>query len=170
MKEFLFILIIFLSFTIILCIDNQIEQIEEDEKKIFYMNSNILYIVSKNALSGVYNYDIDSPNLLNVTYGKSDSQNLIPIEFEGHNETMLHMKGYKISIAVPISNDDKYTFLKVENLGQNTNFGITVKVNGESDSTIITITLILYIAVACISFLICYFFKDFWSKCCDYQS
>ena len=50
------------------------------------INSKTIYIVSLNNISGTYTYDIQSPYLLDLSYGKSEKINKIPYYFEGHFE------------------------------------------------------------------------------------
>ena len=79
------------------------------------INSKTIYIVSLNNISGTYTYDIQSPYLLDLSYGKSEKINKIPDYFEGHFEKIDFTNGYfySISLSVNIKEDNKYTFIKI---------------------------------------------------------
>ena len=82
------------------------------------MENNAIYICSKNSISGIYTYDIKTPYLVNVSFGTSESKEILPSFQEGHKENIsnfVNESEYKYLFSVPIfiSNDDKYTFIKI---------------------------------------------------------
>ena len=52
------------------------------------MENNAIYICSKNSISGIYTYDIKTPYLVNVSFGTSESKEILPSFQEGHKENI----------------------------------------------------------------------------------
>ena len=90
--------------------NDQLKQISLND-----INSKTIYIVSLNNISGTFTYDIQSPYLLDLSYGKSEKINKIPYYFEGHFEKIDFTNGYfySISLSVNFKEDNKYTFIKI---------------------------------------------------------
>ena len=166
------LLIFIFKFSSILSIDEQSNQLDIDKEIKLIMNSDTTYIVSKNTISGVYNYDIETPILLEATYAKSDSQMNIPQsnEFKGHNETIKTKEGYIVSIDVSVSNDDKYTFIKLYNKEyKEEDILIKAKLTCEYSWKISLFLISMFGLGLVIIFLTCFFGKNFLMKCCNYQ-
>ena len=137
--------------------------------------SKIIYIVSKNDISGTYTYDIESPYILEISYGKSDNKNKIPDIFEGHYEKVKIIKGYFYSIPVSIKEDNKYTFIKMVykdniNIFNNKNNNITIHLIENYTGSILSFVL----CVAFIEIFIILFFctcgRKFLTKFCDFRN
>ena len=96
--------------------DRSIIQIENGQMKqitLLDLSTKYIYLVSTNNISGTYTYDIQSPYLLELSKGISDSINTIPDTFDGHYEKIEVIKGYFCSISVNIKEDNKFTFIKI---------------------------------------------------------
>ena len=96
--------------------DRSIIQIENGQMKqitLLDLSTKYIYLVSTNNISGTYTYDIQSPYLLELSKGISDSINTIPDTFDGHYEKIQVIKGYFCSISVNIKEDNKFTFIKI---------------------------------------------------------
>ncbi len=157
-------------------IDYQIEKIENNGKTNFTARSNTFCLVSQNVLSGVYNYDIiipvesDLSENFTISYCKSNSSDS-PTEFkEYHSEWVRSLDNYIISIAVPIENDEKYTFVKIEDKTNKINNKlIIVELNGSYTWKIVLVFLATYfIAIAAI-LLTCIFGQNFLAQCCNFK-
>ena len=170
----LFSFIFCLLFSSIFTIENQIVQIEKDQELQFKMKSKTMYIATKNTINGIYNYDFVSPKTLNVTFAKFDSIDIDVEqrlnEFEGHNETSNRSNDILVSITVKVNNDNKYTFLKVENLDYDSDeIKIDVKLSVEYTWAIVLIFILVFgTAILCI-FLTCFCSKNCLTKCCNFQ-
>ena len=135
--------------------DGPIFELEKGQLKqisLVDINSKIIYIVSQNKISGTFTYDIKSPYLLELSYGKSDNNNKIPDSFEGHYEKIDEIKCYfySISISVNINQDNKY-FIKIF---------INDDINKLNDNNIINIHLIGNYAWKITCFVIAIFFFE----------
>ena len=150
----------------------EIENSQQKQIKLTETNLNIIYLVTKNNISGTYAYDIRTPYTLELSYGKSDSKNIIPDLFEGHYEIMNITNGYLYSISVSINDDNKYTFIKMKikddiNIIKN-NF-ITINLIEVYTLSIVALSLCIFIFVISI---ILFFFtcgRDFLTECCDFR-
>ena len=87
----IFLIFIFSKITRILSINNDFpiysleqEVIKEISLDNINLNSKIIYIISTNNISGTYTYDIQSPYLLELSYGKSDYSFKLPDLFSGN--------------------------------------------------------------------------------------
>ena len=157
-------------------IDYQIEKIERDGKKNFTARSNTFCMVSQNVLSGVYNYDIKIPvdsdlsENFTISYCKSDSSDS-PTEFQDyHSEWVRSLDKYIISISVPIENDEKYTFVKIEDKTNKINNKlIIVELNGSYTWKIVLVFLATYFIVIALILLTCIFGKNFLAQCCNFK-
>ena len=157
-------------------IDYQLEKIENNGKKNFTARSNIFCLVSQNVLSGVYNYDIKVPidsdlsENFTISYCKSNSSDS-PTEFqEYHSEWVRSLDNYIISIAVPIEDDGKYTFVKIEDKTNKINNKlIIVELNGSYTWKIVLVFLATYFVVIALILLTCIFGKNFLAQCCNFK-
>ena len=157
-------------------IDYQIEKIEIDGKRNFTAISNTFCLVSQNVLSGVYNYDIKIPvdkdlsENFTISYCQSDSSDS-PTEFkEYHSEWVRSLDNYIISIAVPIENDEKYTFVKIEDKTNIINNKlIVVELNGSYTWKIVLVFLATYFVVIASILLTCIFGQNFLAQCCNFK-
>ena len=88
-------------------------------KKEDFNENNTLYVFSKNSVTGVYVFDIDSPVLLTLGYATSDNKDTLPTSFDSHHkENITHWKtsqgyNYFFTFSISMSNNDKYTFIKI---------------------------------------------------------
>ena len=157
-------------------------ELDIDASKQFTNNhftNNELYIFSKNTISGVYTYDIDSPATLNLSFGLSDAFGNKDINFEdGHNENITLWKtaeGYKyfFSIPVKVSDNDKFTVLKLMcNHGDNCiNDGenINVKLVANYTWKISIFVLFFFLIIIGAIFATCYFARNCLTKCCNFM-
>ena len=157
-------------------IDYQLEKIENNGKKNFTARSNIFCLVSQNVLSGVYNYDIKVPvdsdlsENFTISYCKSNSSDS-PIEFqEYHSEWVRSLDNYIISIAVPIEDDGKYTFVKIEDKTNKIKDKlIIVELSGSYTWKIVLVFLATYFIVIALILLTCIFGKNFLAQCCNFK-
>ena len=159
-------------------IDYQIEKIERDGKKNFTARSNTFCMVSKNTLTGIYNYDIKIPvdsdlsENFTISYCKSDSSDSpIETEFkEYHSEWVRSLDSYIISIAVPIEDDGKYTFVKIEDKTNKIKDKlIIVELSGSYTWKIILILLATFFVVIASILLTCIFGQNFLAQCCNFK-
>ena len=177
-----YFLIIFSLFSSIVSIqDNQKYELEMDTSKKFFLNNmtsdKTLYIFSKNSISGVYVYDINSPVPLNLSYGKSDNQELPSSFEEGHNENITQWKikeGYQYFFSFPnqVSDDNKYSFIKIRCSNESNCLSNTENINVElyaSYTWKISLFVLFYflILIAAI-FSTCYFARNCVTKCCNF--
>ena len=183
MKYFLIFSIFYYLFHSILSVeeintDYQIEEIERDGKKNFTARSNTFCMVSKNTLSGIYNYDIKIPvdsdlsENFTISYCKSDSfDSPIETEFkEYHSEWVRSLDSYIISISVPIENDEKYTFVKIEDKTNKIKDKlIEVELNGSYTWKIVLIFIATYLVVIASILLTCIFGQNFLAQCCNFK-
>ena len=171
MNSKIYFVIIIFKILSILSMNEQSVELDIDKEIKVIMNSDTTYIVSKNTISGVYNYDIETPILLELTYANSDSKMNIPPpnEFKGHNETIKTKDGYIVSIDVSVSNDDKFTFIKLYNKEYKEDILIRAKLTCEYSWKISVILISIFGIGLIIIFLICIFGKNFLMKCCNYQ-
>ena len=143
------------------------------------MLNNEYYLFAKNVISGVFTFDIESPVLLNLSYGQSDTVTTLPSSFdEGHNENITQWKknegfGYFYSIPVFISDDNKYTVIKLKCPGDEaclTN-GKSIKVKLVTDYTwkISVFVLFLFLFFIGVIFATSYFARNCLSKCCNFR-
>ena len=133
-----------------------------------------LYIFSKNTISGTFTYDIDSLQALNLSYGLSDSKGNIEISFdEGHNENITSWKtkekyGYFFSIPVKVSDNDKYTVIKI--LCNNiTDINLNVKLVANYTWKISIFVLFFFLFFIAAIFSMCYFGRNCLTKCCNFM-
>ena len=181
-KYFLFIF--FLSPITISIIEDDFPkyELELDNSRTFNkdnMTNNELYIFSKNSISGVLTYDIDSPVLLNLSYGTSNKKESIPTTFdEGHNENITDWKtdkGYKYFFSIPvlISDDDTYTFIKIKCSNDNDCIqpgdNISVKLVGNYTWKISIFILFYFLILLGVIFSTCYFARNCLTKCCNFR-
>ena len=138
-----------------------------------------LYIFSKNTISGIYMYDIDSPVTLNLSFGLSDAFGNKDINFEGgHNENITKWKtaeGYEyfFSIPVKVSDNDKFTVLKLMcdhgnnciNEGKNINVKLVANYTWKISIFVLFFFLIIIGAI----FATCYFARNCLTKCCNFM-
>ena len=175
-----------ISFYIIISIFNQIVpisdsliiELEKDQKTQIQFDgklSQIIYIVSKNDISGTYTYDFISPYILELTLGRSDAVNSIPTTFEKyHYEKGKIINGYYYSMSVSVKDDNKYTFIKVIYKDDINNFNInnditTVNLVPNYTWNIIWIVLFMTIFdVSCILFF-CSCGRSFLEKACNFM-
>ena len=157
--------------------ENQIEIIEKDEEKNIVVKTNPFYLVSKDTISGVYNYDIKVPfdkdlsENFTISYGKSDKSEELPSEYnEHHSEWVKSQNNFIVSISIPISNDDKYTFVKIEDKAGNIKDKlINIKVNGNYTWKILLVSICTFLVVIISISSTCIFGQNFITKCCDYK-
>ena len=171
MNSKLYFLILIFDFGLILSLDEQIAQLEKDQEIHITMTSDTFFIFSKNTISGVYNYDIETPYPLEATFAKSDSPSNIPEanQFEGHFETIKRENDYIVSIDVSVNNDDRYTCIKLYNKDNKENTLIKIKLTCEYSLYISLILIVIFALGIIFIFLICFFGKNFLAKCCNYQ-
>ena len=148
----------------------EIKQIQLEEPV-----SKIIYIVSKDDISGTYTYDIESPYVLDISYGKSDNKNIIPNLFEGHYEKVKVIKGYFYSIPVSIKEDNKYTFIKMVykddiNNFNNKNNNITIHLIENYTGNIISFVLCVSFFEIFIILFFCTCGRRFLTKFCDFRN
>ena len=143
------------------------------------MLNNEYYLFAKNVISGVFTFDIESPVLLNLSYGKSDTIQTLPSSFdEGHNENITQWKkneGYEYFYSFPvfISNDDKYTVIKLKcssdeaclKDGKN----IRVELITEYTWKISVFVLFIFLFFIGVIFATSYFARNCLSKCCNFR-
>ena len=158
----------------ILSLREQIEEIKLGQELPFNMNSRTMYIYSKNTINGVFNYDVLSPKPLNITFARYDSNdpNIDINEFDGHNETTKKFNDCLVSIAVSVSNDEKFTFLKIENLDYDYEpepIEIKVKLTCEYTWKILLITISMFAMVLLSLFLFCSFGKNCLTNYCNFR-
>ena len=178
------LLIILFLFPLIYSLQDNIPsyELEIDNSQNFYINNmtnNELYIYSKNSISGVLTYDIDTPVLLKLSYGTSNSKDSSPSSFdEGHNENITNWKtnkGYKYFFSIPvlISDDDTYTFLKIKCSNDNDCIkqgeNINVKLIGNHTWKIAISFLFIFIFLIAVIFSTCYFGRNCLTKCCNFR-
>ena len=143
------------------------------------MINNEYYAFAKNVISGVFTFDIESPVLLNLSYGQSDTIATLPSSFdEGHNENITQWKnkegfGYFYSFSVFISNDNKYTVLKLKCPGDEACLteGKKIKIALITDYTwkISIFVLFLFLFFIGVIFATSYFARNCLSKCCNFR-
>ena len=148
-------------------------------KKVDMNEDNTLYIVSKDTISGVFTYDMDSPVPLNLSFGFSDSKDSLPASFEeGHTENITVWKteqgyNYFFSYSIQIKNDNRYVFLKISCVNDTTCIDgddhINVKLNPEYSWKITLIVLFVYIIIIGAIIAICYFARNCLTKCCNFM-
>ena len=164
-------------FKIIISQNAFIVELQKSETKqiaLNIMSENVFYIYSKDLISGTYTYDIESPYILNLSFGKSDDNNKIPSNFEGHFEKVKIINGYFYSIPIDIKDDNKYTFIKIEikennsDINENDNF-IKIKLNENSSFNIVCFVLCLFIFEALIIICFCCLGRNFLIKCCNFR-
>ena len=116
----IFLIFIFSKITRILSINNDFpiysleqEVIKEISLDNINLNSKIIYIISTNNISGTYTYDIQSPYLLELSYGKSDYSFKLPDLFSGNFHKNEKKERYFYSCSVKVNKNKKYTFLKI---------------------------------------------------------
>ena len=181
-KFFLFIFFLFPITISIVEDDFPKYELELDNSQTFNkdnMTNNELYIFSKNSISGVLTYDIDSPVLLNLSYGTSNNKESIPTTFdEGHNENITDWKtdkGYKYFFSIPvlISDDDTYTFIKIKCSNDNDCIqpgdNISVKLVGNYTWKISIFILFYFLILLGVIFSTCYFARNCLTKCCNFR-
>ena len=179
-----FIFIFFLFPLIASIIENDLSKYELniDNSQIFNkdnMTNNELYIFSKNSISGVLTYDIDSPVLLNLSYATTNNKESVPLSFdEGHNENITDWKtdkGYKYFFSIPvyISDDDTYTFLKIKCSDDNnclkSGENISVKLEGNYTWKITIFILFYFLILLGVILSTCYFARNCLTKCCNFR-
>ena len=141
------------------------------------MENNAIYICSKNSISGIYTYDIKTPYLVNVSFGTSESKEILPSFQEGHKENIsnfINGSEYKYLFSVPIfiSNDDKYTFIKIMCINESEcikdNENMNVKLFADDTWKIAIMFLFIFLFVIATIFLTCYFARNCLTKCCNF--
>ena len=143
-------------------------QIQLDDKL-----SKIIYLVAKDDISGTYTYNVESPYILELSFGKSDKSNIIPNTFEGHFEKNRIIKGYFYSISVSVKDDNKYTFVKitfkngVNNFNKNNNI-ISVNLVENYSSSIAWFFFFIYFFDISIIFMFCTCGRNFINRACDF--
>ena len=158
--------------------------LEKDSSQKYYINNmtdNTLYLFSKNTISGTFTYDIDSPVALNLSFSKSASIDSNPSSLsfeEGHNENITNWKeneGYKYFFSIPvlISDDNKYTTIKIQCSDENKCIkegeNISVKLIGNYTWKIAVFVLCYFIFFIAAIFLTCYFARNCLTKCCNFR-
>ena len=143
-------------------------QIQLDDKF-----SKIIYLVAKNDISGTYTYNVESPYILELSFGKSDKSNIIPNIFEGDYENNSIIKGYFYSISVSVKDDNKYTFVKVKFKDDINNFNInnniiTVNLVENYSSSIAWFSFFIYFIDILLILLFCTCGRNFINKVCDF--
>ena len=181
-SNFLFIFFIFPITISIIEDDFPKYELELDNSQTFNkdnMTNNELYIFSKNTISGIYMYDIDSPVTLNLSFGLSDAFGNKDINFEGgHNENITKWKNaegyeYFFSIPVKVSDNDKFTVLKLMcdhgnnciNEGKNINVKLVANYTWKISIFVLFFFLIIIGAI----FATCYFARNCLTKCCNFM-
>ena len=163
---------------IISSIETPIIELEKGETKQIHLggqNSKIIYIVSKGDISGTYTYDIESPYILEISYGKSDDKNKIPDLFEGHYEKVKIIKGYFYSISVNIEEDNKYTFIKMVykddiNYFNSNNNVLTIYLIENYTGNILSFVLCVSSLEIFIILFFCTCGRNFLTKFCDFTN
>ena len=114
--------------------------------------------------------DSDLSENFTISYCKSNSSDS-PIEFqEYHSEWVRSLDNYIISIAVPIEDDGKYTFVKIEDKTNKINNKlIIVELNGSYTWKIVLVFLSTYFIVIALILLTCIFGKNFLAQCCNFK-
>ena len=170
--RFSFLIFCFLLSSILSLKSEKIEQIEVGQELEFIMNSKTIYIATKNTLNGVLIYDVYSTKNLNLTFAKFDSlESPLKLEdFEGHNETTKNISDCLTSISVNVKNDEKYTFLKIDNLDYDSQIiSIKVKLSSDQTWTLVIIVLGLFTFIFIVIFLVCLLAKKYLMDCCNFK-
>ena len=139
--------------------------------------NNTLYVVSKNSASGVFAYDIESPVPLDLAYAPSDNKTSLPTSFDRHhNENFTNWKtsqgyNYFFSLPVAMSNDDKYTFVKISCANSSIciegEANINVKLVAEYTWKITLFVMFWFLIILAITIIICYFGRKCLNICCN---
>ena len=155
--------------------DRSIIQIENSQMKqitLLDLSTKYIYLVSTNNISGTYTYDIQSPYLLELSKGISDSINTIPDTFDGHYEKIEVIKGYFCSISVNIKEDNKFTFIKIsikDELDEKKENKIIIEMIENYTWNILGFVLILsFFEIFGIIFFCC-FRREFVMEFCDFR-
>ena len=155
--------------------DRSIIQIENGQMKqitLLDLSTKYIYLVSTNNISGTYTYDIQSPYLLELSKGISDSINTIPDTFDGHYEKIEVIKGYFCSISVNIKEDNKFTFIKItikDELDEKKDNKIIIEMIENYTWNILGFVLILsFFEIFGIIFFCC-FRREFVMEFCDFR-
>ena len=155
-------------------------ELEKDTSKKFFskdMKNNTLYIYSKNSISGIYVFDIDSPVKLNLSFGKSDNEEIPSSKEEGHIENITRWKtkeGYKYFFSLPnsISDDNKYSFIKIECSNDSDcisgDQNINVELYAGYTWKLSIFVLFYFLILWGIILSTCYFARNCLNKCCNF--
>ena len=157
--------------------DGPIIELGKDQSKQISLkdiNSKTIYIVSLNNISGTYTYDIQSPYLLDLSYGKSLYINKIPDYFEGHFEKIDFTNGYfySISLSVNIKEDNKYTFIKIsinDDINEFNNNIIIIHLINNYTWKIVCFTFCIFFSEIIVIIYFCCCKRKFLTKCCFFR-
>ena len=148
-------------------------------KKVDMNEENTLYIVSKDTISGVFTYDMESPVPLNLSYGFSDNKDSLPSSFDkGHNENVTARKteqgyNYFFSYSIKIKNDDRYVFIKIACINDTMCIDgdeyINIKLVPEYTWKVVLIVLFVYLIIIGGIICVCYFARNCLTKCCNFM-
>ena len=137
-----------------------------------------LFVVSKNSITGIFAYDIDSPVPLDLGYAPSDTKTSLPTSFDSHhNENITQWKtsqgyNYFFSFPVSMSNDGKYTFVKIacsnSSICIEGDAHINVKLVAEYTWKISIFVAFLYLIVIGAIISICFFGRKCLNICCNF--
>ena len=171
-----FYIIISIINHIISTTDSLIVELEKRKKTQIQLDdkfSKIIYLVAKNDISGTYTYNVESPYMLELSFGKSEKSNIIPNIFEGHYEKNRIIKGYFYSISVSVKDDNKFTFVKIlyndgtNNLDINNNILVVNLVENYSAS-IGWFCFFFYMFFIFIILMFCTCGRSFLNRACDF--
>ena len=173
-----YILLIYFLLSLIVSIQDipAAYELDKDTSKKFSLN-NTLYIYSKNSISGIYVFDIDSPVKLNLSFGKSDNEEIPSSKEEGHIENITRWKikeGYKYFFSLPnsISDDNKYSFIKIECSNDSDcisgDQNINVELYAGYTWKLSIFVLFYFLILWGIILSTCYFARNCLNKCCNF--
>ena len=156
-------------------------ELEIDKSKKFTKDdlneNNTLYVFSKNSVTGVFVYDIDSPVPLTLGYATSENKDSLPTSFDSHHyENITHWKttqgyNYFFSFSISMSNNDKFTFLKIacanSSICLDGNDNLNVKLVCEYTWKITLFVVFWFLILLALIIITCYFGKNCLNVCCD---
>ena len=142
--------------------------------------NNTLYAFSKNSVTGVYVYDIDSPVPLTFGYATSDNKDTLPASFDSHhNENITLWKtaqgyNYFFSFSISMSNNDKYTFIKIACANSSICLGgdnnLNVKLVANYTWKIILFVIFYFLILNAAIVVTCYFGRKCLGVCCNIKN
>ena len=180
-SKYLLLTLYFFS-ELLVCINiSPYPELEIDKPKQFKKDDlnegNTLYAFSKNSVTGVFVYDIDSPVPLTLGYATSDNKDTLPTLFDSHhNENITQWKtsqGYNYFFSIPISmsNNDKYTFIKIacanSSICIDGDDHFNVKLVAEYTWKITLFVIFWFLILTGAIIALCYFGRKCLGICCD---